>query len=319
LIGPVQLRRERRLLAPPDTHRWWRSHAQCPTVLALHESLWRVYFAARDANNQSRIVYADFDPERDMRLLRLETEPLLELGPPGAFDSAGMGPSVALFVGDRVFLYYIGISLRRDVPHQLAIGLAISEDGGASFRPAAPGPILSTGPFDPFFASTSHVAYQGGMFRMHYMSGVAWEYHGDRFDARYLIKYARSTDGISWVTEDRIALGFADVAETALARPWVVGWNGGYHMWFCRRGPRRGDPASEQRYHLGYAWSADGLIWRREDDRLRFENPPRPGEWDAAMQAYPCVVPHRAELFAFYNGDGFGQTGFGFARVLMPA
>jgi hypothetical protein len=31
------------------------------------------------------------------------------------------------------------------------------------------------------------------------------------------------------------------------------------------------------------------------------------------------VVPHRAELFAFYNGDGFGQTGFGFARVLMPA
>ena len=25
LIGPVQLRRERRLFAPPDTHRWWRS------------------------------------------------------------------------------------------------------------------------------------------------------------------------------------------------------------------------------------------------------------------------------------------------------
>ena len=170
-----------------------------------------------------------------MRLLRLETEPLLELGPPGAFDSAGMGPSVALFVGDRVFLCYIGISLRRDVPHQWAIGLAISEDGGASFRRAAPGPILSTGPFDPFFAATTHVAYQGGVFRMHYIGGVAWECHGDRFDARCLIKYARSTDGISWVTEARIALGFADVAETALARPWVVGWNDGYHMWFCRR------------------------------------------------------------------------------------
>ena len=197
-----------------------------------------------------------------MQLLRLETEPLLELGLPGAFDSAGMGPSVALFVGDRVFLYYIGISLRRDVPHQWAIGLAISEDGGASFRRAAPGPILSTGPFDPFFASTTHVAYQGGVFRMYYMSGVAWECHGDRFDSRYVIKYARSTDGISWATEDRIALGFADLAETALARPWVVGRNDGYHMWFCRRGPRRGDPASEQPYRLGYARSADGLVWR---------------------------------------------------------
>src|SRR5262249_32960546 len=50
MSGPVLLRRERRLLAPPDAHRWWRSHAQCPTVLELHEALWRVYFAARDAN-----------------------------------------------------------------------------------------------------------------------------------------------------------------------------------------------------------------------------------------------------------------------------
>jgi hypothetical protein len=317
--GPVLLRRERRLLPPPDTHPWWRSHAQGPTVLELDGSLWRVYFAARDANNQSRIVYADFDPASDMRLLRVETEPLLELGPPGTFDSAGMVPSAALFVGGRVLLYYIGISLRRDVPHQVAIGLAISDDKGASFRRAAPGPVLSTGPFDPFFASTPYVAYQGGVFRMHYMSGIAWECHGNQFDARYVIKYAHSADGISWVTEDRVALGFAEIGETALARPWVVTRNDGHHMWFCRRGPRGGDPAAEQPYRLGYARSVDGLVWHRHDDLLRFENRPQPGEWDAAMQAYPCVVQHGAELFAFYNGNGFGQTGFGFARVLMPA
>jgi len=315
--GPVLLRRERRLLAPPETHPWWRSHAQLPTVLKLGEALWRVYFAARDANNQSRIVYADFDPMRDMQLLRVETEPLLDLGPPGTFDSAGMGPSSALFVGDRVFLYYIGMSLRRDVPYQLAIGLAISDDGAATFRRATPGPILSTGPFDPIFSSTHCVAYQDGMFRMHYVSAVAWQCYGDRFDARYLIKYARSTDGISWLTEDRVALGFADATETALARPCVVSRDDGHHMWFCRRGPRGGDPAAEQPYRLGYAQSVDGLVWHRQD--LRFENRPQPGEWDSAMQAYPCVVQHGAELYAFYNGDGFGQTGFGFARVVLPA
>lgn len=317
MSGPVLLRRERRLLAPPDAHRWWSSYAQCPTVLELHEALWRVYFAARDANNQSHIIYADFDPTRDMQHLRLETEPLLDLGSPGTFDSAGMGPSAALFVGGRVFLYYIGISLRRDVPHQLAIGLAISEDGGASFCRAASGPVLSTGPFDPFFASTPHVTYQSGVFRMHYMSGAAWERRGDQFDARYVIKYAHSTDGVSWVTEDRVALGFVDTAETALARPWVIGRDGGYHMWFCRRGPRGGEPVVEHPYRLGYAQSADGLTWRREDSLLRFETPPQPGEWDAAMQAYPCVVAYGDDLYLFYNGDGFGQTGFGLARVLM--
>jgi hypothetical protein len=316
---PVLLRRERRLLAPSDAHPWWRSHAQCPTVIELHGGLWRVYFAARDANNQSHVIYADFDPARDLQLLRLETQPLLDLGPPGTFDSAGMGPSAALFVGERIFLYYIGISLRRDVPHQLAIGLAISEDGGDSFRRAAPGPVLSTGPFDPFFASTPHVAHQGGVFTMHYMSGAAWERRGDLFDARYLIKYARSTDGINWVAEDRVALGFVDVTESALARPWVISRNDGYHMWFCRRGPRSGEPVTEHPYRLGYARSFDGLTWRREDDLLRFEMPPQPGDWDAAMQAYPCIVPYGGNLFLFYNGDGFGQTGFGFARVLMPA
>jgi hypothetical protein len=76
---------------------------------------------------------------------------------------------------------------------------------------------------------------------------------------------------------------------------------------------------SEQPYRLDYAQSADGLQWRREDDRLRFENPPQADDWDAAMQAYPCIVPHRSQLFGFYNGNGFGQTGFGFARVVMSA
>jgi hypothetical protein len=314
----VLLRRERRLLAPPDAHSWWRSHAQCPTVLELRGGPWRVYFAARNADNQSHIIYADFDPARDFRLLRLVAEPILELGPSGTFDSAGMGPSAALFVGEQVFLYYIGISLRQDVPHQLAIGLAISEDGGARFRRAAPGPVLSTGPFDPFFASTPHVAREGGAFLMHYMSGTGWERRGDRFDPRYLIKFARSADGIAWATEDRVAVGFSGAVETALARPWVIPRNDGYHMWFCRRGPRGGEPVDEHPYRLGYARSADGLTWERDDDLLKFENPPRPGEWDAAMQAYPCVVSYGGELYLFYNGDGFGQTGFGLARVLMP-
>jgi hypothetical protein len=318
MTGSVLLRRERRLLVPPEAHPWWRSHAQCPTVLELDDSLWRVYFAARNASNQSHIVYADFDPRHDMRRLRLETEPLLGLGAPGTFDSAGMGPSAALFVGARVFLYYVGFSPRRDVPHQLAIGLAISEDGGISFSRAAPGPVLSTGPFDPFFASMPHVMYSDGVFAMHYMSGIAWRRHGDRFDPLYLIKRAVSSDGIRWTTDNSIAVGFADAAETALARPWVIHRNDGHHMWFCRRGARDSEGRVEDPYRLGYARSRDGLTWTRADDLLRFANPPRSGDWDIAMQAYPCVVPRGDELFLFYNGDGFGQTGFGFARILMP-
>ena len=145
------LRRERRLLAPLPDHPWWRSHAQYPTVLTLSDRRWRVYFAARGADNQSRILYADFDPARDFELIRVSEEPLLDLGRPGAFDSAGMGPSATLRVGDRIFLYYVGIALRPDVPYQQAIGLAISDDGGATFRPGVPGTGAGDRPVRPLF------------------------------------------------------------------------------------------------------------------------------------------------------------------------
>src|SRR5215472_5017115 len=95
-----------------------------------------------------------------------------------------MLPSSVLLLGKRVLLYYIGYSLRRDVPHQLAIGLAVSDDGGANFRRAAAGPVLAIGPFDPYFASTPCVARAGDGFRMYYASGVGWELDCERPDYR---------------------------------------------------------------------------------------------------------------------------------------
>jgi len=31
------------------------------------------------------------------------------------------------------------------------------------------------------------------------------------------------------------------------------------------------------------------------------------------MCCYPCVVTHENKLYMFYNGNGFGQTGIGYA------
>jgi hypothetical protein len=312
----INLRRERCLLSPPAEHRWWRSHAQLPTVLPLNRTCWRIFFAGRDADNRSHILYADLDPSRDLELIRLHSEPLLELGPPGSFDSAGTGPSMALLVRDRIFLYYVGISLRQDVPYQQAIGLAISDDGGATFHRAAAGPVLSVGPFDPYFTSIPHVSHAGGAFRMHYVSAFAWDQCRDQLEVRYHIKHARSSDGIVWMTEERTALAVADEAEAATARPWVVRRHDGWHMWFCCRGWRNSDGIPVPPYRLGYAHSADGVTWRRHPELVRYANPPQSADWDCEMQAYPCVVSSGSSLLVFYNGNGFGRSGFGFARIL---
>src|SRR6266446_1873710 len=315
MTGSVLLRRERRLLVPPEAHPWWRSHAQLPTVLPLNDDLWRVFFAGRDTDNRSHILYADFDPTRDLELIRLHSEPLFDLGPPGSFDSAGMVPSAAVFVGDRIFLYYIGISLRQDVPYQQAIGLAVSDDGGASFHRAVPGPVLSAGPFDPCSASVPHVSYTAGLFRMHYVSVFAWETRHDRIESRYHIRQARSADGIIWAPEDSVALALANDIEAGATRPWIIRRHDGCQMWFCCRGWRNAAGIPEPPYRLGLALSTEGSTGRRHDDLLRLDNPAQPVDWDSEMQAYPCVVPHSRELLLFYNGNGFGRSGFGFARI----
>ena len=101
-----------------------------------------------DSQNRGRVFAVDIDPSDDMRLLNFYDRPLLDLGGAGTFDHDGVVPAHALKVGDQIWLYYIGISLRIDVPYQLAIGLAVSDDG-LTLQRATTGPVLSIGPQIP--------------------------------------------------------------------------------------------------------------------------------------------------------------------------
>src|SRR5579872_5555785 len=99
-------RREGLLLGVKPGHEWWVSHAQLPTVLPLNDRLWRIFFAARDRENVGRILAVDVDPSDRMRVVAEHFDPLIELGPLGSFDQAGMSPSAVVAVGGQVRLYY---------------------------------------------------------------------------------------------------------------------------------------------------------------------------------------------------------------------
>ena len=77
-------------------------------------------------------------------------------------------------------------------------------------------------------------------------------------------------------------------------------------MFYCFRS--HVDPVT---YRIGWAFSADGLQWQR-DDGIGIE--PTPGEWDGEMTCYPCVFEWDGEIWMLYNGNGYGRTGFGLAR-----
>jgi hypothetical protein len=66
-------------------------------------------------------------------------------------------------------------------------------------------------------------------------------------------------------------------------------------------------------YKLGYAESIDGKTWVRNDSILQVSGPS--GDWDSDMICYTSLINLNGKKHLFYNGNGFGQTGFGYAEV----
>ena len=133
-----------------------------------------------------------------------------------------------------------------------------------------------------------------------------------RPEPRYHIKYAVSSDGIDWEREGRVAIDYADVGEGGICRACVVRIAAHYHMWYCYRDLEayRTDP--DRSYRIGYALSSDGVGWQRMDSVNTIRRSDR--GWDSDMTAYPCVVATDDRYLMFYNGNGFGASGLGYAQ-----
>ena len=133
--------------------------------------------------------------------MRLNQKPILELGKPGTFDEHGIMPSCAIIYDDRVLLYYSGWSRSVSVPYTNATGLAISEDGGETFRKISEGPILAKSIADPYSATSPVVLRKDNTWHMWYCSGTGWLRVRGKYEHVYDIKYAGSRDGVHWQSE----------------------------------------------------------------------------------------------------------------------
>ena len=287
-----------------------KTHAQVPTPL-LGEGYIRVYFASRPEPNLSLTTFVDLDIDNPSRILRVHETPILALGKPGTFDEHGIMPSCAIRAGDRVLLYYSGWSRSVSVPYTNATGLAVSNDGGETFEKVSDGPILAKSISDPYSATSPVVLKENDAWHMWYCSGTGWLHVREKYEHVYDIKYAQSEDGMNWRP-----FGEASIAQRsedeAVTRPFVITSGDGYHMWFCYRGSntfRHGEDA----YRIGYAHSDDLLHWQRQDDKQGVDRSET--GWDSQMAAYPAVVHIGRRTVMFYNGNGFGASGFGLATT----
>lgn len=260
-----------------------------------------LYVTARDAQNRSHIGRATLDLTTPVNVREILATPVLSPGPLGTFDDAGVTGSCLVRWEGRLFLYYTGWSLGVSVPFYLAAGLAISDDG-ETFRRVSSAPLLDRSHEDPYLTASPWVIVDGSVWRMWYVSGTEWTVVNGEPRHHYLIKYAESRDGLEWQRAGTVCIPYRDLNEYAFGRPCVLHEDGRFCMWFSSRGDR---------YRLGYAESADGIHWIR-DERPPDLQPSSTG-WDSEMVTYPFVFRHGGRLHMLYNGNGYGRSGVGLA------
>lgn len=292
----------------PDQHAAWaQTHATCPTPFMRNDGKLRVYFASRDKDNVGRIGYVDVNPSRPTEVLAVSKEPALDIGLPGTFDDNGVVPTSVLQLEDgRIYLYYAGFEICHHIRYRMLTGLAVSDDGGDSFRRVSRTPVLERSDKELYFRSGPACIAETGRVRAWYAGGMNWIELNGKVMPSYDVRYVESLDGVQWPPEGKVHIAITEPDEHGFGRPYVIAKpGGGYRMFYSVR--RRSFGA----YRLGYAESDDGHVWKRMDDRLNLDVTADSFDSDAIMYAAPIQID--GKLYVFYNGNEFGRDGFAVA------
>ncbi|WP_333600055.1 hypothetical protein [Flavobacterium sp.] len=293
---------------------WMISHACVPTALQVDKDTIRIYYAPRNCKGKSIPTYFDVDANNPGTVKYIHDKPILELGELGTFDDDGIMPCSVVRVSEtQIYLYYVGWNPSVSVPYRNAIGLAISHDNGKTFERAFKGAIVERNKFEPFFTASPYVIKEEGKWHLWYASSTGFVVVNGKPEPLYEIKYAHSTDGIEWVRTNITCIPPAQKYQCT-ARPTVIKEEGIYKMWFTYRGSFDYRDGKES-YRIGYAESTDAVNWERNDEKSGIAL--SESGWDATMQTYPSVIQIGTKKYLFYNGNGFGKTGIGWAEWIV--
>jgi predicted GH43/DUF377 family glycosyl hydrolase len=108
--------RKRGLIYAPDGGmNWAKKYAFPPTPYSVDEKRLRLYVTFCDDRTVGRVEFVEVDAEKPSGVLRISSEPVLDIGSPGAFDENGVVPTSIIRRGNQHYMYHVGYA----VPEEL--------------------------------------------------------------------------------------------------------------------------------------------------------------------------------------------------------
>lgn len=295
------------LIYCPDGSMSWAKHsALTPTPVLLTNEIIRVYAGFRDEKGISRIGYVDVDANNPLKILSVSQEPALDVGAVGTFDDNGVILGDIIKLDKLFYMYYVGFQLVEKVKFLAFTGLAISDDGGNSFKRFSQVPILDRSDEGLYFRAIHSVIFENGIWRIWYSVGSEWVSINHKPYPKYNIKYLESKDGINFGKSGNLCIDFQN-NEYRIGRPRVYRNFDSYKM-FYTIGTLDGS------YLLGFSELENSIHWQRKDQLIGI-NLSEGKEWDSKSICYLSILSYKEKIYAFYNGNDMGKTGFGYAEL----
>jgi hypothetical protein len=278
-------------------------HSQLP-VVDVYDDTYKIYYSTRDENGCSIPMCINVF-KHDLKHHSSPQKINLELGKVGMFDHYGVMPTDIITLDDNVkYLYYIGWSLRKDVPYHNTLGLATSKDNGVTWKKYSEGPIFNSTTQEPGFIGTAKVFKDGDKWSMYYLSCREWIEWEGKLEPKYDIKLAISLDGIHWEPTDEVIIPLQE-NEGGISSFQKLN----NKAWFSVRGLVSYRNNVKESYKIKTSTLIKGK-WVRDN---HIELDVSLDGWDSEMVAYPYIIKEKNNLIMFYNGNGFGKSGIGIA------
>ena len=297
-----------KIFEPDGDSPWWKTHCMAPTATLLNSGTIRVFVGGWDENGISRIGYVDLSAQDPTEVQGFSQDPVVDLGEAGTFDDNGVFPGHVSRFGDRFYLYYTGFQLQTKIPFTNFGGLSISrENDPDAFDKVSKTPVLDRSDEGVCVRSGQSVMFENGVYKTWYSAGRDWEHVGGKERQSYDVYYTESDDPAEFPRKGTLCVERDTAVEHGLGRPQVIKVEDEYKLFYTRR-------MLNMKYWMGYSVSQDGIHWTRKDGEIGIEH--SADGWDAEMVYFPSVLQVEDEFYLFYNGNGFGRTGFGAAKLL---
>jgi hypothetical protein len=289
-----------------DVHPKLLSHAANPLPMQIEGDTYRVFFSGRDDRNRSSVGAVDIDIIRH-KILKTYHSPLFQHGPIGSFYADGVSIGNCYVADGVCYMLFMGWQAPLDNHWRGDIGRLIV-DSNLSLTLDSKSPFLGIDSTDPISLSYPWVIGNDEKgFSMWYGSTITW--NAGNGEMLHAIKYATSPNGQEWIRQG-LAIPYELGIAQAFSKPSVVSsLKGGFDMWFSYRS------GMGEKYRIGYAHSSDGLTWSLDLNNAGIDV--SESGWDSEMIEYPFIFDHQGERYMLYNGNGYGKTGFGLARLVM--